>query len=99
MGDRFVPPHALVLGRTIALAVASLIAIAGPLAALQAQESPPTPDCRARQPDQCVKTCGCVFYEHAAELPCRSVHDRSRVKLFDPRSTTVIRGKCPPPKG
>jgi hypothetical protein len=39
-----------------------------------------------------------MFIEHAAEFPCRNVGDRSRVKLFDgARSTTVVRGKCPPP--
>jgi len=86
--------------RNIALAVASLIALAGSAAAQQQPAVVPdgTPDCRALKPDECAKTCGCVFYEHAAEFPCRNVGDRSRVKLFDPRSTTVVRGKCPPSK-
>jgi hypothetical protein len=85
--------------RTIALAVASLIALAGPSAAQQqqpAQESSP-PDCRALQPDQCVNTCGCVWYEHAKAPSCRGVKERIRSdEMFDPRSTMVVWGKCPP---
>jgi hypothetical protein len=86
--------------RTIALALASLIALASPLAAQQQQpaESPPTPDCRALQPDQCMKTCGCVFYLHAKEAPCRSVNDRvpRGNELFSTASTMAWVAKCPP---
>ena len=81
--------------RTITLTIASLIALAGPLAA--AENSAP-PDCRSLQPDQCVKTCGCMFIEHAAKFPCRNLGERVRWdELFDKRATMVIPGKCGPP--
>jgi hypothetical protein len=54
-----------------------------------------TVDCRTLQPDECERTNGCVYYEHAKWPSCRSVSDRSRVELFGPRSTTAIRGQRP----
>jgi len=91
----------LVLGFGV---LASLIAIAGPPTAQQQPAPIPTEQCREvpstdvetcreLQPSQCVRTPGCVFYEHAKWPSCRSVHDRSRVELFDARSTTQESGE------